>query len=193
MIWKSLLITLAFLAAGSPWTKDVDKSYITEAEPPQEIIETIAPAPSNAAAPVETRLPVVEWSEQVVEWVDDVVSGGATEEPAEEAQEPIAEEEVDIGDGWSDPISCTITHFCNCAVCCGKWAGSPTASGAWPVAGRTVAVDKSVIPLGSEVLINGHIYIAEDTGVKGNWIDIFCNSHQEALNRGMYTTTVQWR
>ena len=98
-----------------------------------------------------------------------------------------------LTDEWTHSAVCTITHFCNCARCCGRWAGSPTASGAWPEEGRTVAVDPSVIPLGSEVLINGHVYIAEDTGVSGYWVDIFCESHSEALQRGMYTTEVCWR
>ena len=96
-------------------------------------------------------------------------------------------------DEWTHSARCTITHYCSCALCNGRWANQPTSSGAWPVAGRTVAVDPSVIPLGSEVLINGHVYIAEDTGVSGYWVDIFCDSHQEALNRGMYTAEVCWR
>ena len=98
-------------------------------------------------------------------------------------------------DGWSKPEVFKITHYCNCVKCCGKWSGGPTASGAMPQAGRTIAVDKSVIPMGSEVLINGHIYIAEDTGgaIKGNRIDIYCASHQEALNLGVYDTEVSWR
>ena len=97
------------------------------------------------------------------------------------------------GESWNVLESCTITHYCNCARCCGSWAGGPTASGVMPESGRTVAVDKSVIPLGSEVLIDGVTYIAEDTGVSGHHIDIFCDSHQEALERGMYTTEIAWR
>ena len=52
--------------------------------------------------------------------------------------------------------------------------------------GRTIAVDPEVIPYGTKVLIDGHTYIAEDTGgaIKGNKIDIFVDSHQEAVNRG---------
>lgn len=94
---------------------------------------------------------------------------------------------------WEYSATCTITHYCNCSRCCGKWAGGPTASGVMPEAGRTVAVDKSVIPLGSEVKIGDTVYIAEDTGVKGYHIDIFCDSHSEALNRGMFKTEVCWR
>ena len=94
---------------------------------------------------------------------------------------------------WANTANFTITHYCNCAKCCGKWAGGPTASGVMPEAGRTIAVDSKVIPLGSEVLIGDTIYIAEDTGVKGYWIDIYCNSHSEAKNRGMYTAEVSWK
>lgn len=80
-----------------------------------------------------------------------------------------------------------ITAYCNCSKCCGKWAGGPTASGAMPKAGRTIAVDPKVIPLGSKVIIDGHTYIAEDTGgaIKGNKIDLYCSSHAEALSWGV--------
>lgn len=79
------------------------------------------------------------------------------------------------------------TAYCNCSKCCGIWAGGPTASGAMPVAGRTIAVDPNVVPIGSTVFIDGHAYIAEDTGsgVYGNSIDIFHSSHQAALNWGV--------
>ena len=80
-----------------------------------------------------------------------------------------------------------LTAYCNCSKCCGKWAGGPTASGTMPKEGRTIAVDKRVIPLGTEVVINGHTYIAEDTGsaIKGNRIDMYYNSHSEALDYGV--------
>ena len=82
---------------------------------------------------------------------------------------------------------CTISHYCNCSQCCGKWAGGGTASGTTPTAGRTVAAD---LPFGTRLLINGHEYIVEDRGVSGMWIDIYCDSHEEALQRGLYQTEV---
>lgn len=82
----------------------------------------------------------------------------------------------------------TITHYCSCSKCCGKWAGGNTASGTKPVAGKTVACGS--LPFGTKVEVNGHVYTVEDRGVNGNWIDIYCDSHSEALNRGMYTTSV---
>ena len=85
-----------------------------------------------------------------------------------------------------------ITHYCSCYYCCGKWAGGNTASGTRPTAGRTIAVDPGVIPLGSKVIINGHTYIAEDTGkaIKGKKIDIYVNSHSTALAYGTYYADV---
>lgn len=80
-----------------------------------------------------------------------------------------------------------LTAYCACSKCCGKWAGSPTASGVMPQANHTIAVDTSVIPFGTKVLINGNTYVAEDTGsgINGNKIDIYFNSHQDALNFGV--------
>lgn len=72
-------------------------------------------------------------------------------------------------------------HICN--------AGPPyqTASGTIVTPGRTVAVDKEIIPLGTKLIINGHTYTAEDTGgaIVGNRIDIAVSTHQEALNAGI--------
>ncbi len=84
-----------------------------------------------------------------------------------------------------------ITHYCPCYFCCGAW-GANTATGTVPLPGRTIAVDPGVIPLGSKVEINGHVYIAEDTGgaIRGNKIDIFVADHQTALNSGVYYADV---
>ena len=51
-----------------------------------------------------------------------------------------------------------------------------------------------MIPMGSHVIIDGHEYIAEDTGgaIKGNRIDVFFDSHQDALNFGVKYMTVYW-
>ena len=83
------------------------------------------------------------------------------------------------------------TAYCGCASCCGS-AGGHTASGTTPKAGRTIATDPSVIPLGSKVMIDGHEYIAEDTGgaIGGKRIDIFFSSHSEALQFGRRSVEV---
>ncbi len=78
-----------------------------------------------------------------------------------------------------------LTAYDACIICCGKTDGI-TKSGIHAKSGRTVAVDPDVIPLGSRIRINGHTYIAEDTGsaVKGYHIDIFMDTHEEAKRFG---------
>ena len=93
---------------------------------------------------------------------------------------------------WHDAGEFTITHYCGCADCCGK-SDCITATGALAKMGRTVSVDPDVIPLGSEVLINGQVYIAEDTGVSGKHIDLYIESHEQALQMGVYKTEVSYR
>ena len=50
-----------------------------------------------------------------------------------------------------------------------------TSTGTIAEEGRTIAVDPSIIPYGSIVLINGNEYVAQDCGgaIKGNKIDVF--------------------
>lgn len=91
-----------------------------------------------------------------------------------------------------------LTAYCSCGACCGKWAENRpvdesgkeivyTASGAVAAQGRTVAVDPAVIPLGSVLYIGGAEYVAEDTGggIVGNSVDIYFDSHEDALEFGL--------
>lgn len=77
----------------------------------------------------------------------------------------------------------TTTAYCPCEICCGEWATGCTASGVLATPNHTVACGS--LPFGTQVMIDGMIYTVEDTGVEGEWIDIFFNSHEEALVYGM--------
>ena len=66
-----------------------------------------------------------------------------------------------------------------------------TASGQWVRRGCVVAVDPSVIPLGATVVIGDDVYIALDTGVMGNVVDIMM-SPEEALEFGVSYQDVWW-
>ena len=80
-----------------------------------------------------------------------------------------------------------VTHYCHCVKCTGKKVKGRTATGYYPRKGRTIAVDKNKIPLHSIVYVEGVGYfVAEDVGggVKGNHIDIYVESHEEALKLG---------
>lgn len=95
------------------------------------------------------------------------------------------------------------TAYCTCVKCCGIWSAEHpsrigtdyvqrTKSGTTPTADRTVSVDPDVIPLGTVLIIDGHEYIAEDTGsaVKGNVIDIYFDSHELAVEYGVQMKTI---
>ena len=60
----------------------------------------------------------------------------------------------------------------------------------------TVAVDKRVIPLGTKMYIvtnDGLVYgmaVAEDTGVRGNTVDLYYDTYQQCINFGRRSCTV---
>ena len=82
----------------------------------------------------------------------------------------------------------TVYAYCPCEMCCGQWSGGPTASGVMPEEGRTVAADWDVLPAGTEIYIDGVGWrTVEDTGsgIKGNSLDLYMDSHQDALEWGV--------
>lgn len=84
---------------------------------------------------------------------------------------------------WEYIGECVITAYCPCGECCGRWADGVTASGL-PAGPGIVAVDPEVIPLGSTVIIDGQQYLAADTGVTGQAVDLCMESHAAALAFG---------
>ena len=83
----------------------------------------------------------------------------------------------------------TVTAYCPCIVCCGKWSigtAQRTASGTIPVQGRTAAASKD-FRFGQKVVLFGHTYIVEDrvhSRYKSNRVDIFFNNHKQAKQFG---------
>ncbi len=83
------------------------------------------------------------------------------------------------------------TGYCPCSRCSEGW-GRHTCTGALATARHTIAVDPKVIPYGTQVMINGVVYTAEDKGggVRGNHIDIFFDNHAETLQHGTQNVEV---
>nr|DAT40177.1 MAG TPA: lytic transglycosylase [Caudoviricetes sp.] len=75
-----------------------------------------------------------------------------------------------------------ITHYTH--------TGNNTASGVYPLAGRTVACN--FLPMGTRIRIGGHVYVVEDTGgMSGNTVDIFVDTYEEAIQLGRQYKTME--
>ena len=85
-----------------------------------------------------------------------------------------------------------ITHYCQCSICCGPWANGITSTGVTATTNRTIAVDPTVIPYGSKVVINGQVYVAEDCGgaIKGNIVDLWFPTYGDCRSWGRRNVTV---
>lgn len=89
------------------------------------------------------------------------------------------------GESW---IWSTVTAYCPCLKCCGKTNGI-TASGKKAKANHTIATS-SKYKFGTKIEIAGYgVYTVEDRGgaIQGDRIDIFFNTHEEALKFGRRT------
>lgn len=88
----------------------------------------------------------------------------------------------------------TVTAYStNCPI---QRTGNRTASGTNASKVQGIAVDPKVIPLGTNVLIDGKWYLADDTGgkINGNRIDIRLNTRDECIQFGVQKKTVYyWR
>lgn len=78
----------------------------------------------------------------------------------------------------------TLTAYCSCEECCGKSDGI-TASGVKARPNHTIAAP-SEFAFGTKLMINGIEYTVEDRGgaIKDKRIDVYFDSHQEAINFG---------
>ncbi len=83
-------------------------------------------------------------------------------------------------------IEFEVTGYCPCKKCCGKEDGI-TASGVKATANHTIAAP-SKYAFNTRIELEGYgTFVVEDRGgaIKGNRIDRFFNTHQEALNWGV--------
>lgn len=165
--------------SGSGADVEGDRSVVGEYQPDDNGVDD----------PEEQPIEYEDESEGYAEYVECVEDVEEEPEPEpEEYVEPEPEPEPEsnleyIGD-W------TITAYCSCVECCGSW-GNATASGATPYSGHTVACN--TLPMGTQVMIDDVIYTVEDTGwtpYGDAWIDIYFDTHEEALAYGMHTTSV---
>lgn len=96
---------------------------------------------------------------------------------------------VRVGESLGQVVT---SGYCNCTICCGQWSGGPTASGAYPTANHTIAVDASnpFVPMGTKVVMNGVEYVVEDTGNFASYgvqFDVYYGDHATASAHGHQT------
>lgn len=92
---------------------------------------------------------------------------------------------------WRAVSVSSSAYTASCAGCSGVTATGINLS-ANPNA-KVIAVDPSIIPLGSTVYVEGYgMAIAGDTGgaIKGHRIDIYMRDHGQAINWGRKTVNV---
>ena len=178
-----LLIPMCLLTIGGT----TESSNIDTAEPTEETI-------------LDTTEQIIEETtvSMTVSTEEPTIATEVTTEPPVIETEPPATTEPDRPDDSLISLGTfKLTAYCGCRKCCGKYAdnrpvdenGNVIVTGSIGVrliAGVSISVDPSVIPYGTQVVINGHTYIAHDTGgnIKGNRIDVYFDTHQDALNFG---------
>ena len=96
---------------------------------------------------------------------------------------------VKVGESLGKVVT---SGYCNCSICCGSWSGGPTASGVYPKANHTIAVDANnpFVPIGTKVVMNGVEYTVEDTGAFARYgvqFDVYYDNHAAASAHGHQT------
>ena len=180
---KTLLLTIIFtaLTAVSAFA-DTKESSQTLDQAAHAAVTTLLdatgiPDAGKAAEAAVTAAQSGEYQADLTEEDDTEAEEAADDAIAKAASEP-QQNLVSLG-------VFRLTGYCPCRKCSEGW-GRHTSSGAIATSGRTVAVDKRVIPIGTRLMINGHEYVAEDVGggVKGNHIDVFFDTHGETRQLG---------
>ena len=171
------------------------KTDITRATVVPEV--TSAPATPKASAGIMLTFIGGESDPKLIHAMAEAAYNNQKKEEADKARAKAFISENPGIDPNARPFLCT--GYCPCKICCGKYSPEVTgceqhtATGTIPTEGRTIAVDPLVIPYGTEVYIEGlGTFVAEDCGgmIKGDRIDIFFASHEEALAFGKKTLYV---
>lgn len=93
-----------------------------------------------------------------------------------------------------DEIKFTVSAYCPCEDCCGRWSDNITASGHVIQPGDKFVAAPPMIPFDTMLDIPGYgIVPVLDRGgaIVDNRLDIYMDDHQDALNYGMRTLKVR--
>lgn len=182
MIRKTFLaaavISLCVSAAFPAFAEEPAGVNVTAADTPES-------TPGNTAAPGSVKEARASHKAGTLPASEDgyVDAGPGVKKKEEKKEAPKPKEDTSLG-------TFTITGYCSCKKCSGK--RSLTYSGTVPTANHTISADLDLFPLGTKLKIDGIVYTVEDKGsaVKGKTLDIYYDTHDEALSKGRYTAEV---
>lgn len=113
---------------------------------------------------------------------------------AQQTKPPEAQKINRGGDRLTSLGEYTVTAYCSCEICCGKYAKNRPGGKVYGAAGVELIPGVSVagwLPLGTRIMIDGHEYIVQDRTAKwvkekydGRIIDIYFDDHEAAWNWG---------
>ena len=148
-------------------TPEAAQAVFAPAEPTAEAVSAPSPAPVTEAPAREAETPV------------ETAPPPETEAPAETGQETEAQA-AERGEKGTYLGTFTTTGYSNPD-------GSASADGTMPRAQHTVSTDWNVLPPGTRIRFGDSdiIYTVEDTGVHGNWVDVYYPTHSEAWSHGL--------
>jgi 3D (Asp-Asp-Asp) domain-containing protein len=101
-------------------------------------------------------------------------------------------------DEW-EIVQMRVTAYCPCEQCCGQYSDGVTACGHKIRPGDTFVAADGRYAFGTEMLIPGYsnsqpVQVLDRGGaIKGNKLDVFFNSHEEALKWGVRQLDVRLR
>lgn len=170
-----------------PSLPEGEKKVTQEGKEGQEIYQVTALYKNGKAMVTDKKMI------EKVDPVDQIVKIGSKKEETETVEEKKKDDNTELASsGGSRIAGLKYKKTMNGQATGYTHTGNPTATGNMPKRG-TIAVDPSVIPLGTKLYIPGYGQgVAQDTGgaVKGNIIDLFFETREEAIQWGRRNVTI---
>jgi len=177
--------------SGNP--DEQEKSNISKVDSPIILLyATIAEIQSSESTVINESETKTEVEPQMPEKVQTIA------ENAKSRQSEDSESNTEQPEEW-ESIEMRVTAYCPCPICCGEYSDGITACGYEIQPGDTFVAADSRYPFGTEMIIPGYstgqpVKVLDRGGaIKGNRLDVFFATHEEALEWGVQYLEVNVR